>query len=156
MKRPWYAVNARPLLEARKNGWKPVRPVIVSLIGGTFSDLTDTTLHVHDDMPIERMDWRMLVNIEVVVWANGTVPLDKVLQVVDGIARARPKRLVLRFEHKDRCHDVEIGAGFHLQAIREIPSIHEFLWMPITHTGSDVENRLRAALVQKHPVGALL
>ena len=34
LSRPWYATNARNLLELRQRNLKPAEPVVVSLIGG--------------------------------------------------------------------------------------------------------------------------
>lgn len=166
--RPWYASGARALLEARQKGLKPAGIVVVSLIGGEFYDCADTALFVHDDMPAERLDWRMLVNLEVWVWANGSVPLDRVLQVLDGIARARPRRLCLRFEHawgftgksgrqiEVKLHDLDIGDGYHVHAIGDVPELHEFIWQPMTHQGTPIERRLRAAAERRHARGTIL
>lgn len=169
--RPFYAVGARALLDTRKQGQAPARPVVVSLIGGEYRDMTDTVLQVRDDMPLERLDWRMLVNLEVWVWANQTVPLAKVLALLDRIARARPKRLCLRFDHPWRysvevdgephehridVHDVDIGDGFHIPAVEEVPAIHEFLWSPVNLTCTPLSAQLHRAAMNTHPAETIL
>lgn len=166
--RPWYAAGARSLLDNRKQGTVPDGPVVVSLIGGEFRDVAALTLHVHADMPADRLDWRMLVNLEVWVWADATVPLERVLLVLDRIAQARPKRLCLRFNHRFTfsgadggtetidLHDLDIGDGFHHEAIEEVPAIHAFLWSPVPMNGTPVERQLRNALRGTHQPGTWL
>lgn len=165
---PWYAVNARDLLETRRQGSMPRGPVVVSTIGGDFGGLAAATLYVHGDMPVERMDWRMLVNLEAWLWADRSVKLARVLQLLDGIARARPRRLCLRFdepwswvspaghEYEAQTHDVDIGTGFHVLAIRELPDVHEFLWDPFPLNFTPIEHRLCEAAIGMHRRGTSL
>ena len=166
--KPWYATNARDLLEARRQGMVPNGPVVVSLIGGGFDKVAAATLYVHDDTPIERLDWRMLVNLEVWLWASGSVPLDRVLHLLDAIARVRPRRLCLRFDHawswvsddgiefKADTHDVDVGTGYHVPAIRDLPAVHEFHWEPIALNWTPIERRLQRAALGKHALGTVL
>jgi hypothetical protein len=149
--RAWFATNARNLLESRKNGYVPSGPVVVSMIGGDYPEAADT-LYLREDMPLDRMDWRMLVDVEVHLWANRTVPLGRAQQVVAAIASARPARLVLRLgTHGGIVHDIEVGDGFHIRAVRDIPAEHRFTWCPINLTGSGVGAKLRRALLAQHP-----
>lgn len=164
----WYATNARDLLDARRHGQKPAGPVVVSHIGGSFGSLCAATLYVHEDMPAPRMDWRMLVNLEVWFWADDTVPLERVLQLLDGIAHARPSRLTLRFDHQwswvspegqefdHPTHDVDIGSGHHIAAIRDLPEVHEFCWDPLPLNHTPIERRLADAAAAAHPKGTIL
>jgi hypothetical protein len=166
--RPWYAAGARKLLENRQHGMAPSGPVVVSLIGGSFGDVAAVTLHVHADMPAERLDWRMLVNLEVWLWADASIPLERVVLLADRIARARPKRLCLRFDHRFAfangdggtetidTHDLDIGDGFHHDAIEEVPAIHAFLWSPVPVNGTPIERQLRNALRGTHQLGTWL
>lgn len=165
---PWYAVNARDLLEARRHGALPAGPVVVSAIGGDFGRVASATLYVHEDMPADRMDWRMLVNLEAWVWADRTVPLVRLLQLLDGVARARPRRLCLRFdqpwswvspagrEFVADVHDVDIGEGYHVLAVRDLPDMHEFHWCPFPLNFTPVESRLCQAARGLHPEGTVL
>lgn len=166
--KPWYATNARDLLETRQQGLMPDGPVVVSMIGGEFDEVAASTLYLRPDMPLERMDWRMLVNLEVWLWASDKVPLPRVLQALDGIARARPWRLCLRFDHPYHfdaadgtryhfdTHDVDVGQGFHLPQVVDLPPVHEFLWAPTTLQGTPLEYRLRSAALQVHQRGTVL
>lgn len=169
--KPWYATNARQLLENRQRGLLPDGPVVVSLVGPKPSDLAAVTLQVHSDMPAERLEWRMLVNLEVWIWADASVPLERVLLIADRIAGIRPRRLVLRFsrpfsftwndgrEDRDETintHDVEIGAGYHHRALADIPEQHDFLWCPVNASGTPIGAQLTRALAATHRLGTML
>lgn len=165
---PWYAVNARDLLETRRQGGLPPGPVVVSAIGGSFGNVAAATLYVHADMPVDRLDWRMLVNLEALVWGDKSVPLARLLQLLDGIARVRPRRLCLRFdqhwswvspggrEYEAETHDVDIGAGYHVLALRDLPEVHEFYWDPFPLNFTPVEARLCQAARSLHQQGTIL
>lgn len=146
MKRPWYAHGARKLLEARERGLMPEGPVFVCLVDRGMSD----ALTVNKDMPTDGLDWRMLVNLEVRVIAGQEADLGWLLDTVSRIAHARPKFLLIRFDH-DGLHDVEVGTGLHLPQVRDIPGQHSFTWVPINCSGTLTGSRLRKALIQKHP-----
>ena len=88
--RPWYATNARDLLEHRRRNLKPVEPVIVSLVGGDFRDVAETVLYARRDMPVDRMDWRMLVDLDVWLWAGTGAAMDWITETAWRIAQARP------------------------------------------------------------------
>ena len=141
--RPWYAINARKLLANRDKGLAPADPVTVSMTEHYGS------LAVTDDMPLDRLDWRMLVNLDVHLIAGPAAALKRVLAVAAGIANARPKSLYLRFQH-DGWHDVEIGTGLHLPAVLDIPATHRFTWLPINCSGTAVGAKLRQALRSQH------
>jgi hypothetical protein len=151
--KPWYAGNARQLLEARRQGKTPDGPVIVSTIG-TIPGAT--ALHVNADDPLERLDWRMLVNLEVLVWSDASTPLPRLMALCEQIAKARPRRLVLRFDRSGETHDVEIGSGQHHRALSDTPEQHDFVWCPINSSLTPLADQLTAALVQQHGRLALL
>jgi hypothetical protein len=144
---PWYATNARRLLERRQQGDAPAGPVVVSLVGGEYPAYT---LHARQDMPQDRMDWRMLVDLQVWVWAGVSAPMDWIVGTVGRIAQARPKELLVRFQHGDVVHDVEVGAGEHRAAVLEFPAVHEFIWLPLNLGGTCLGARIRGALRAKH------
>ena len=150
LSRPWYATNARNLLELRQRNLKPAEPVVVSLVGGDFRDVAETVLYARRDMPVDRMDWRMLVNLPVWVWADSKVPLQRLLASLDRIARCRPAMLILRFE-RDGVHDVEVGTGTHIPAVLDIPADHRFEWVPINLSGTATGAKLRKALIYQNP-----
>ena len=145
--KPWYATNARDLMNTREQGLMPAGPVVVSLVGGEFPM---PTIYVRQDMPVDRLDWRMLVNLDVWLWAGPEAALTWLLTTADRIAQARPKSLVLRFEDKD-VHDVEIGTGLHIPAVKTLPACHTFTWTPINCSGTRWGARLRKALMGVHP-----
>lgn len=142
MKR-WYAVNARQLLEERKRGERPAGPVSVVLTGETHAA---PALYVHADMQAERLDWRMLVNLEVWLWASPAVALERVLRVSRDIAAARPARLTIRFTEGESLHDVDVGHGVHTAGVEDIPAVHEFTWIPTDLSMTPVGAKLRRAL----------
>ena len=146
--RPWFASNARTLLEARQNGMSPDGVVTVSMMGSVSGGLT---LFVRDDMPTDRLDWRMLVNLPVVVWANSQMPFDRVDAVVHGIAKVRPSDLQLCFVHDEQTHLIDCGSGWHRPPVADIPAAHEFQWNPINLGGTALGYRLKAALKKNHP-----
>lgn len=153
MKRPWYAANARDLLQARQQGMKPDGYVTVSLIGGEFDG---PTLYVHDDMPVDRLDWRMLAGLLVVIEAGSGVDLERLLRVVRDIAAVMPEDLRLHFQTPDGdVHEVEVGCGWHTPAIADIPAFHAFMWNPFAMRGTRVERGLKDALRRQTPAGFL-
>jgi hypothetical protein len=143
VKKPWYAYNARKLLDARQAGMTPDDTVVVSMVDGERGDLTITA-----DMPADRMDWRMLVNLDVVILADKATPLDRLLDTASLIAQARPRFLGIHF---NGAHDVEVGTGSHFAAVQDIPAEHTFSWVPINCGGTLAGSQLRHALIQKHP-----
>lgn len=151
--KPWYAINARQLLDDRKAGLVPAGPVSVVLTGNTEPH---PALYVKDDMPAERMDWRMLVNLEVWIWSDPSVPLGRLLRIARDIAAVRPKRLTIRFEVGADVHDVDVGHGLHQPAIADAAPIHDFTWAPMDLSLTPVGARLRAALVRQVPMWSAL
>lgn len=151
--KPWYAINAQRLLQDRQQGMKPNAPVAVVLTGDT---VPAPALYVKDDMPVERLDWRMLVNLDVWLYASPAVPLDRWMRVGRAIAAARPKRLTLRFLVDGHLHDVDFGASMHMDAIADVPAIHEFTWSPLDLSLTPIGARLRAAMARELPMWSTL
>lgn len=145
--KPWYAQGARRLLEARERGLMPDGAVIVSMVDRDIPD----ALVVNKDMPVDRLNWRMLVNLDVHVVANRSADLGWLLETVSRIAHCRPQSLCIRFDDGDELHDVEVGEALHLQSIGGLPAVHSFDWVPINCSGTQTGARLRKALIQKHP-----
>lgn len=152
--RPYYAGNARQLLELRKSGQTPDKPVVVTFFEGFYPG--QETLFLSDEMPAQRMDWRMLVNLSVWVIVDKTIALETMLETVFRIALARPKELILRFEQGDKVHDIEVGYGHHLPSVAGIPAVHEFQWAPINVGGTSLGKRLVKALKTKSKNGEKL
>jgi hypothetical protein len=141
-----YAGGARDLLELRRRGQVPTGPVVVTMVGDEWDV---PTLRLYSDLSTAGLDWRMLVNLEVWLWANASVPLDRILDVAMQIAAVRPKTLFVRFEHAGRVHDVQIGDGFHLSGFDDIPAIHEFHFCISNNTGSKFGASMRRALMNR-------
>ena len=152
--RPWYATGARQLLEARQQGLAPKLPVVVSLVPEQFEG--PRPLHVRDDMPVPRLDWRMLVDLDVWVWATKAAPLATVLGVTHAVARARPKTLFLRFEDAQGVHDIDVGSATHFAGTADIPPIHEFQWWPQRTVATALAARLQQALCRQQPARSFL
>lgn len=148
--RPWYASNARDLLETRKQGLRPDGRVVVSLVGGQFYDVGAITLYVRPDMPAERLDWRMLADLEVWLWAGPAAALQWVVETASRIAHARPAQFALRFEEGEQLHDVHLGTGYHTAAVLDLPAVHTFTWCPLNASLTAVGQNLTCALTRKH------
>jgi len=150
MKRSWYAANARTLLQQRRQGVLPTKPVNVNLDIGHELDLDGYVLTLRSDEPTERIDWRMLVNLDVWVWADETQPLQRVLDVVRDIVAVKPKGLYIRFvDPFGHIHDVDCGSGTHTAGAPEhgIPAEHSFLFFPINSGGTRLGRHLCRALM---------
>lgn len=144
--KPWYAGNARNLLQARQQGSVPYGPVIVEMTGGAWDV---TTLHLDDSMPVDKLDWRMLVNLEVWLWANPKVALERITETALRIAKARPKTLFVRFEAGQQIHDVQVGDGFHLEPPAPLQAVHEFSVCISNNSGTKLGASMRRALLSK-------
>lgn len=151
---PWYASNARDLLEMRRQGLKPERPVNVSLMGQIPDG--NLTLYVRETMPADRLEWRMLVNLDVIVWADTGTPFDRVMATVWAIAKTRPAGLQLCFLHRDAWHLIDCGSGYHLPKVSDVQALHEFRWQPLNFGGTAFGHRLRAAMTKTHKPGVTL
>lgn len=149
----WYATNARSLLETRRQGMKPEGPVVVAMVP---SNLVGTVLTVRPNMPTDRLDWRMLANLDVWLWAGAAASLEAVIATAWRIAHARPKELILRFEHDNYVHDIDCGSGHHLPAIEDIAATHQFWWTPTNVGGTSLGKRIRRTLIAAHPYGSML
>lgn len=159
---PWYASNARELLDMRRQGLKPEHPVNVSLMGQVPD--AGLTLYVREGMPVDRLEWRMLVNLPVVVWADSGEPFDRIMATVWAIAKARPHGLQLCFLHSDSWHLIDCGSGLHIPAVKlehqpEKPAadpLHTFFWHPLNAGCTPFGYRLKAAMTKTHKPGVTL
>lgn len=151
---PWYASNARDLLDMRRMGLKPERPVNVSLMG-PIPD-SNLTLYVREGMPADRLEWRMLVNLDVIVWADSGIPFDRVMATVWTIAKARPAGLQLCFLHRDAWHLIDCGSGYHCPPVEDVQALHTFHWHPINVGATAIGYRLKAAMNKTHKPGVNL
>lgn len=151
--KPWYAINAQRLLQDRQRGTVPADPVAVVM---TDETVPAPALYVKPDMPVDRLDWRMLVNLEVLLIASPAVPLERWMRVARRIAECRPKRLTLRFLLNGEIHDVDVGHGMHTAAIADVAPIHEFTWAPMDLTLTPAGKGLRSAMVAELPMWSTL
>lgn len=147
--KPWYAIGARRLLDDRKAGLVPTGVVSVVL---TDSPEPAPALYVKADMPLAQMDWRMLVNLDVLLLASPAVPMERWMRVAREIAAVRPHRLTLRFDVNGETHDVDVGHGLHFAGYADFRPFHEFTWSPMDLTRTDLGAKLRRALVQELPM----
>lgn len=152
MRPPLYAINARRLLEARRNGYMPDDAVSVALFHA--DDLCKyPSIVVKPDMSVKALDWSMLVNLEVWLWANATVPLERVVDLVIAVAKVSPRELVLRFEERPGVvHDIDVGSGYHHNGnpAAGIAPEHSFFWLPLNLALSKVGMNLKHALNRAH------
>lgn len=149
MKRDWLPMNGRRLLDQRKRGVMPSAPVSVVMDVMHDEDFAWPVLMLGSEEPTERMDWRMLVNLEVWVWANATQPMARVAAVIGDIAKVNPKALTLRFlDAADAVHDVDCGSGTHRAGLPShgIRAEHNFIFCPVNSTGSRLGRQLCTAL----------
>lgn len=151
---PWYASNARDLLDMRRMGLKPERPVNVSLMGQVPDE--GLTLYVRETMPADRLEWRMLVNLPVIVWADTGTPFDRLTTTLWRIAQARPHGLQLCFLYRDAWHLIDCGSGYHLPPVEDVQGLHAFRWEPLNVGGTAHGHRLRAAINKTHKPGVTL
>lgn len=151
MKREWLPLNGRALLERRRNGTVPVGPVNVSMDLREHDDIgfAGTVLTLRASDPAARMDWRMLVNLDVWVWADDGQPINRVQAVVRDIAGVCPKSLFLRFvDTNGFVHDVDCGTGTHRAGapVHGVPAEHSFIFCPINTAGSRLGRALCRSL----------
>jgi len=153
---PWYATNARSLLDLRQRGSRPAEPVVVTLVGGDFHDIAQIVLYARQDMPAERLDWRMLVDLEVWLWAGPAAPMGWIAETAWRIAQARPRELLIRWESGSRIHDINLGSGTHRPAAAGLPPEHRFWWLPMNVGGTLIGYRILKALKAAHSPETLL
>ena len=152
--RPWYATNARNLLDARKHGMVPESQVNVSLIGQP--DSRDITLIVREDMPVDRLDWRMLVNLNVLVISGIETPFARAQAVLKDIAKCRPSWLQFAIFAGDDYHVVDCGSGMHIPSAGEFRGHHDFYWFPMVQKQTPLSRRAAQALRDLIQPGACL
>ena len=148
MTRDLHAINARTLLETRRQGLMPAGPVFVALAGGNFPA---PALYVRPDMETARLDWRALVDLQVQVWLDVKVPIDRLVDVVADVGEVLPRSLHVMFDHSGIAHCVDVGQGLHRAAQHDIPAEHSFLWLPVPTGGTTIARKLcRSLLRSKH------
>lgn len=136
------------LCEMRRQGLKPGAPVHVAFTDPAVDGLTLHPAHVPD--------WRALVGLEVIVWADPSTPFVDVARAVVAIARARPAELQLCFLYLGTWHLIDCGSGRHMPALLDIPARHEFQWQPVNLGGTAKGYQIKAALHQTLKPGAYL
>lgn len=144
--KPWYAGNARQLLQERQRGNVPYGPVVVEMTGGAWDV---TTLHLDDTLPVDKADWRMLVNLDVWIFANPKTALERLTETALRIAMVRPKSLIVRFEAGSAIHDVHVGDGFHQVPPAPLDPMHFFSVAIINCSGTKTGALMRNALKNK-------
>jgi hypothetical protein len=100
-------------------------------------------------MPTDRLDWRMLVDLDVWLWASAEAPMDWVVDTAWRIAQARPRELIVRFETAQHIHDINLGSGTHRPAVAGLAPEHRFWWLPINVGGTSIGYRILSALTKK-------
>ena len=140
------------LTEMRLAGMRPDGPVNVAFIDPTASGLT---LHMRDAAR-KPFDWRVLVGLDVIVWADTKTPFSDVAAVVVAIAKARPSELQLCFLHSEAWHLIDCGSGRFQPDVQDVPGHHEFQWQPINLGATEMGYRLKAALHKTMKPGAFL
>lgn len=150
MKRDWYPLNGRNLMLQRKRGVVPSGYINVVLdVSDQDVGYLGPVLTLRSDEPTERMDWRMLVNLDVWVWADETQPLDRLIAVLRDIVAMKPKTLAVRFlDPTGEVHDVDCGSATHMAGApaHGIPDEHTFLFHPMNLAGSRLGRELCRAL----------
>lgn len=136
------------LCAMRRKGLKPGFPVHVAF---TEPAVDGMTLHPHN-VP----DWRALVGLEVIVWADPSTAFVDVARAVLAIAKARPAELQLCFLHLGTWHLIDCGSGRHFPAVLDIPERHEFQWEPVNLGGTPMGYQIKAALHKTLKPGAYL
>jgi hypothetical protein len=122
----------------------------VSLIGGEFREAANT-LYLREDMPLERMDWRMLVDVEVHLWANRATPL---AQGAAGPRRHRargPRPVPALRQPGGTVHDIDIGDGLPHAPRPRHPRGAPLHLVPNEQRRQQVGAKLRRALLAQHP-----
>jgi hypothetical protein len=140
------------LTEMRRAGMRPDRPVNVAFTDPAASGLT---LFMRD-VTRRPFDWRVLVGLDVIVWADTKTAFAEVSRTVVDIARARPAELQLCFLHGEEWHLIDCGSGRFQPDVQDVPGHHEFQWQPINLGSSAMGYRLKAALHKTIKPGAYL
>jgi hypothetical protein len=144
--RPWFAYGAQALLQARQQGLKPDDIVTVAMDGRAHPE---PLIRVRPDAPVDRLEWRMLVNVNVELWTDPSVSFDRTAQTAFRIAQVRPRNLTLVFDDGEQRHTIDCGQGWHTPAVADVPAQHWFLWQPIT-LNTSTARRIARALKQQH------
>lgn len=151
MTRSRYAINAENLLNTRLQGLRPAGPVNVALLRREFYE---TVLYVDHATEPSGLDWRMLTNLQVVVWSD-LPEISRAIDVLSDIAQAKPSELSLRVIHGHdlETHDIDVGSGNRHPGLPSagIPPVNVFTWWPINSGGTRLGRRITQALCKRHP-----
>lgn len=140
------------LTDMRRAGVRPGAPVHVA-----FSDPAVVGLTIFmRDAARRPIDWRVLVDLDVVVWADAETPFGDVCASLTAIAKARPRELQLCFLHADEWHLIDCGTGRHWPAVADVPVYHEFHWLPLNLGGTTMGYRIKFALDKTLRPGSFL
>lgn len=140
------------LTDMRRAGLRPDRPVHVAFTDPAVAGLT---LFMRDAAR-RPFDWRVLVGLDVIVWADAKTPFSDVSSTVVAIAKARPSELQLCFLHGDAWHLIDCGSGRFQPDVQDVPGHHEFQWQPINLGATDMGFRLKVALRKTLNAGVFL
>lgn len=151
MKPDWFATNARALLEQRRKGSMPAGAVNVNLdISDQDIGYAGHVITVRKSDPLERLDWRMLANLTVWIWADDSQPIERLVALTKDIVKVNPLGLYVRFvDTKGIVHDVDCGSGTHRPGLPEhgVAPEHNFIFCPMNLAGSRIGRELCRALV---------
>ena len=126
--------------------------MVVSLVGQQF---TETALYVRPDMPVDRLDWRMLVNLEVWVWASAQAPLERITETAWRIAAARPRSSFCASRPASACTTSTAAAAQRAGGGRSAARAR-VLVASMNVGGTEIGARLLRALVAHHPKECML
>jgi hypothetical protein len=149
--KPWYATNARDLLETRQQGKRPAGAVVVSLVGGGFVDVA------RQPRCTCSRTCRWTAGLAdagqprgVAVGRPCGAALDWMLATASRIAQARPSRSDAALRgRRGEVHDVEVGTAIHLPRFAAFRQ-HGFTG-PDQLRGTQWGAKLRHALIATHP-----
>lgn len=117
--------NGDDLLQMRREGWRPDGLVLVSLIG----DLGFANYSLYAD-PALQYDWRMLVDLDVELVVDTSVPFGAVVRTLADIAGVVPATLSLYFVDGPR---VDCGRSrYVLISINPSSGTTMFDWAPVS------------------------
>ena len=145
-----YAINAMNLLGMQRHGMQPEGPVMVEMGRDARTKAPRST---SSPTLTERMDWRMLVNLQVAVEPRSSDSLDRLLRAVRDIAASRQLTCCCALLNTG---SIEVGSGYAPPGRAE-PFLPTFVYLvPISLTGSAVGAGLRRCVSQAGSTGGHL
>jgi hypothetical protein len=147
------------LCDMRRAGVRPAKPVHVAFTEPAADGLT-LLMREADRKPI---DWRYLVSLDVIVWADTATPFDRLMATAWEIAKARPKSFQLCLLHREEWHLIDLGNGTHLPRqsfpgldLPDLGPLHSFFWFPINMGRTEHGTRLVQAILKTRKRGVTL